>query len=270
MKQIRRLIYRANSNDFLLSENRADCSVVTIAKPKNFKLNVKEDIFLSANDRTFVEQEIIQKRNLAFYEIVGNKELVENKDEEVKASHFISSKYKIDGYIRNLYFYKTSTIKDGNKQQAIFKPNEVPKWQAEINKEWVSQFNVRFLVSWLRSFGSSVNQRRNQVLRLDVGKQLTVNFDGENGVFSRHIKEFTKMDHVRGKDLKLHFHARDLIPTLCALAEQDVIGKIKLAASEFALVFNYKTAICEYSIAIPTTKKNGTRNRQSFTSVGDK
>jgi hypothetical protein len=51
---------------------------------------------------------------------------------------------------------------------------------------------------------------------------------------------------------------------------QDVIGKIKLAASEFALVINYRTAICEYSIAIPTTKKNGTRNKQSFTSVGDK
>lgn len=270
MKQIRRLIYRANSNDFILSENRADCSVVTIAKPRDFSLNVKEDIFLSANDRTYIEQEIIQKRNLAFYETVGNKELVENKDEEVKASHYISSKYKIDGYIRNLYFYKTSTIKEENKQQAIFNPNEVPSWQAEINKEWVSQFNVRFLVSWLRSFGSSVNQRRNQVLRLDVGKQLIVNFDGENGVFSRHIKDFKKMDHVRGKELKLHFHARDIVPTLCALVEQDVIGKIKLAASEFALVINYRTAICEYSIAIPTTKKNGTRNKQYFISVGGK
>lgn len=270
MKQIRRLIYRATSKDFLLSENRADCSVVTIAKPRDFKLNVKEDIFLSANDRTFVEQEIIQKRNLAFYEIVGNKELVETKDETVKASHYISSKYKIDGYIRNLYFYKTSTIKEANKQQAIFKPNEVPSWQAEINKEWVSQFNVRFLVSWLRSFGSNVNQRRNQVMRLDFGKQLIIHFDGENGVFSRHIKDFTRMNHVQGKELKLHFHARDLIPTLHALAEQDVIGKIKLAASEHALVINYKTAICEYSIAIPTTKKNGTRNKHSFASLGDK
>ncbi len=270
MKQIRRLIYRANSKDFFLSENRADCSVVTIAKPRDFKLNVKEDIFLSANDRTFVEQEIIQKHNLAFYEIVGNKELVENKDGEVKASHYISCKYKIDGFIRNLYFYKTSTIKEENKQQAIFKPNEVPSWQAEINKEWISQFNVRFLASWLRSFGSSVNQRRNQVLRLDVGKQLTIHFDGENGVFSRHIKDFTLMNHIQGKELKLHFHARDLIPTIHALAEQDVIGKIKLAASEFAIVINYRTAICEYSIAIPTTKKNGTRNRQSFASIGDK
>jgi hypothetical protein len=51
---------------------------------------LKEDVFLSANDRNFIEQEIIQKRNLAFYEIVGNKELVENKDDEVKASHYIS------------------------------------------------------------------------------------------------------------------------------------------------------------------------------------
>ena len=64
MKQIRRLVYRANSKDFLLSENRTDCSVVTIAKPRKLLLNVKEDIFLSANDRTFIEQQIIQKKNL--------------------------------------------------------------------------------------------------------------------------------------------------------------------------------------------------------------
>jgi hypothetical protein len=270
MKQIRRLIYRAKEKDFLLSENRADCSVVTIAKPRNFTLSVKEDIFLSANDRTFIEQEVIQKRNLAFYEIVGTKELNENKDSTVKASHYIVSKYKIDGYIRNLYFYKTSTIKQANNQQAIFKPSEQPKWQAEINKEWVAQFNVRFLVSWLRSFGSSVNQRRNQVLRLDVGTKLAVHYDGENGVFARHIKDFTKMNHVDGSELQLHFHARDLIPTLHALTEQDVIGKIHLAANEHALVINYKTAICEYSIAIPTTKKNGTRNKQAFASIGVK
>ena len=108
------------------------------------------------------------------------------------------------------------------------------------------------------------------MLRLDVGKQIAIYFDGENGAFSRNIKDFSKLNKVQGKELKLHFHARDLIPSLHALAEQDVIGKIKLAASEFALVINYRTAICEYSIAIPTTKKNGTRNKQSFTSVGDK
>jgi hypothetical protein len=270
MKQIRRLIYRANEKDFLLSENRTDCSVVTIAKPRKFALNVKEDIFLSANDRNFIEQEIIQKRNLAFYEIVGKQELIENKDDAVKASHYIMCKYKIDGYIRNLYFYKTSTIKQESNQQATFKPNELPKWKAEINKEWVSEFNVRFLVSWLRSFGSSVNQRRNQVLRLDVGKQVVIHFDGENGVFSRHIKDFTKMTHIEGENLELHFHARDLIPTLHALAEQDVKGNIQLAASEHALVIQYKTAICDYSIAIPTTKKNGTRNKQAFASLGVK
>jgi len=268
MKQIRRLIYRAKEKDFLLSENRADCSVVTIAKPIKFTLNVKENIFLSANDRNFIEQEIIQKRNLAFYETVGNKELIENKDDEVKASHYILCKYKIDGYIRKLYFYKTTSIRQESVQQAIFNPSEVPKWKAEINNEWISQFNVRFLVSWLRSFGSSVNQRRNQVLRLDVGKQLAIHFDGENGVFSRHIKDFTKLNNFVGAELKLHFHARDLIPTLQSLAEQNIVGKINLAANENALVINYKTEISEYSIAIPTTKKNGTRNKQAFASIG--
>lgn len=268
MRQIRRLVYRASEHDFVLSENRADCSVVTVARPRNFKLNVKENIFLSANDRAFIEQEIIQKKNLAFYEIVGNKELVENKDDSVKASHYIVSKYKIDGYIRNFYFYKTSSVKDESKKQAIFKPKSNPKWECEINKEWVAQFNARFLVSWLRSFGTSVNQRRNQVLRLDVGKQLTIHFDGENGVFSRHIKDFTTMNNAVGKELQLHFHTRDLIPTLHALTQQDVVGKIHLVADEHALVIHYKTEICEYHIAIPTTKKNGTRITQAFTSFG--
>jgi hypothetical protein len=59
-----------------------------------------------------------------------------------------------------------------------------------------------------------------------------------------------------------------LIPTLHSLAEQDIVGSIHLAASEHALVIQYKTAICEYSIAIPTTKKNGTRNKQAFASEG--
>ena len=108
------------------------------------------------------------------------------------------------------------------------------------------------------------------MLRLDVGTKLAVHYDGENGVFARHIKDFTKMNHVDGSELQLHFHARDLIPTLHALTEQDVIGKIHLAANEHALVINYKTAICEYSIAIPTTKKNGTRNKQAFASIGVK
>ena len=111
MRQIRRLIYRSESKDFLLSENRADCSVVTIARPRNFVMQAKEDIFLSANDRTFIEQEIIQKKNLAFYEIASKRELIENKEDAPKASHFIMCKYMIDGYIRNLYFYKTSSIK---------------------------------------------------------------------------------------------------------------------------------------------------------------
>jgi hypothetical protein len=186
----------------------------------------------------------------------------------VKSSHYIVIKYKIDGYIRNFYFYKTSSVKDESKKQAIFKPKASPKWECDISKEWVAQFNARFLLSWLRSFGTSVNQRRNQVLRLDVGKQLTIHFDGENGVFSRHIKDFTKMNHAVGKELQLHFHARDLIPTLHALTQQDVVGKIHLVADEHALVIHYKTEICEYHIAIPTAKKNGTRITQAFTSFG--
>lgn len=269
MRQIRRLIYRSGSKDFLLSENRADCSVVTVAKPRNFTLHSKEDIFLSANDRTFIEQEIIQKKNLAFFEIASNKELIESDEVAPKASHFIMCKYKIDGYIRNLYFYKTASIKEASKQQAMFAPTTEPKWLAEISSEWLTHFKARFLSSWLRSFGTNVNQRRNQVLRLDVGKKIAIHFDGENGVFSRQIEDFKAMKKTEGKSLKLHFHARDLIPTLVALTEQEIVSKVQLAANEHALVISYKTEITDYSIAIPTTKANGTRNKQAFASLGE-
>ena len=105
-------------------------------------------------------------------------------------------------------------------------------------------------------------------MRLDVGKKIGVHFDGENGVFSIHIDDFNALTEANGENLRLHFHARDLIPTLHALTEQDIVGRIDLAANENALVISYKTEISEYSIAIPTTKTNGTRNKQEFASVG--
>lgn len=86
---------------------------------------------------------------------------------------------------------------------------------------------------------------------------------------ARHIEDFNAMAKAVGESLKLHFHARDLIPTLVALTEQEIVGNVQIAASEHALVFSYRTEITDYSIAIPTTKQNGTRNKQAFASVGD-
>ena len=118
MKQVKRLLYRPATKDFLLSENRTDCSVVTIAKPIDFTFKTTEDTFLNANDRTFIEQRIVQERNLSFFDIASGKEIIENKDGEVKASHYIMSKFKIDGYIRNLYFYRLGVLAPQSRPQA--------------------------------------------------------------------------------------------------------------------------------------------------------
>jgi hypothetical protein len=226
---------------------------------------------LNANDRTFVEQQIVQAKNLSFFDIASGKEILENEDDEVKATHFIMSKYKIDGYVRNLYFYSLDTLAEQSKQQADFNPTaSEPLWEAEVDAAWIASFNANFLNHWLRTFGASVNQRRNQLLRLDLTKSsLVIHYDGvgthldkqSQGLINPIIKKFKK-------NLKLNFLSKDLIPTLNALTEKAIVGRVKLIANEDAIGFIYKTEIAQYYIAVPTTNSRGRRNKNAFIAYG--
>jgi hypothetical protein len=271
MRQIKRLLYRAKTKDFLLSENRTDCAVVTIAKPFDFTFKTQSDTFLNANDRTYIEQQIVQSKNLSFFDIASGKEILENEDDEVKATHFIMSKYKIDGYVRNLYFYSLDTLAEQSKQQADFNPTaSAPLWEAEVDAAWISTFNANFLSHWLRTFGASVNQRRNQLLRVDLTKSsLVIHYDGvgthldkqSQGLMNPIIKKFKK-------NLKLNFLSKDLIPTMNALTEQAIVGRVKLIANEDALGIIYKTEIAQYYVAVPTSNSTGRRNKAAFVGYG--
>jgi len=272
MKQVKRLLYRAATKDFLLSENRTDCSVVTIATPIDFAFRTNTDTFLNANDRTFIEQKIIQERNLSFFDVASSKEIVENKDDKLKASHYIMSKYKIDGYIRNLYFYRLDALSPQSQPQATTK-NDLSDylWEAQVDASWLSALNANFLNLWLRSFGASVNQRRNQLLRIDLAQSsFIIHYDGAERHFSKYSENF-KVIYLKksAQNLKLTFTTNDLIPTLNALTEQTIIGRIKISANEDVLTFSYKTASAQYVIAIPTSDTKGKRNKTAFVAYGE-
>jgi hypothetical protein len=181
------------------------------------------------------------------------------------------SKYKIDGYVRNLYFYSLDTLAEQSKQQADFNPTAAaPLWEAEVDAAWIASFNANFLNHWLRTFGASVNQRRNQLLRVDLTKAtLAINYDGVGTHFDKHSQGLSDPIIKKSiKNLKLTFMSKDLIPTLNAITEQSIVGRVKLIANEDALGFIYKTEIAQYYIAVPTTNSRGKRNKNAFLAYG--
>lgn len=272
MRQVKRLLYRQATKDFLLSENRTDCSVVTIAKPIDFTFKTSADTFLNANDRTYIEQKIVQERNLSFFDIASGKEIIENKDDEVKASHYIMSKFKIDGYIRNLYFYRLDVLAAQSRPQAnINEEATAHTWEGYVDASWIAAVKANFLTFWLRSFGASVNQRRNQLLRLDLTQSsFVINYDGSEKRFAKSTENF-KVASVKKteENLKLTFATNDLIPTLNALTEQAIVGRVKILANENALTLSYKTESAHYLIAIPTSSIKGKRNTDAFVAYGE-
>lgn len=67
MKQLKRLLYVGKDGNFVLSANRSECSVVTIAMPRIQIFNTTDDIALAVGDRTYIENKLIYTGDFNFY-----------------------------------------------------------------------------------------------------------------------------------------------------------------------------------------------------------
>ena len=182
------------------------------------------------------------------------------------------SKFKIDGYIRNLYFYRLDVLAAQSRPQATINEEATAHtWEGYVDASWLAAFKANFLTFWLRSFGASVNQRRNQLLRLDLTQSsFVIHYDGSESRFAKQTENFKVASLKKTQEnLKLTFATSDLIPTLNALTEQAIVGRVKLLANEHALTLSYKTESAHYLIAIPTSSLKGKRNAVAFVAYGE-
>lgn len=265
--QNKRLLFRKRTSDILLSESRSECSVVTVVTPKVFPIKIDGDTFLRINDRTFLENEIIQPRNQAIVEANYDDAIPEARVDAAH-THVLETTNKVTGRKRNLYFYPLANLQDLSQTQADINDTEIGDviWSATVDKIWLEYLNAIFVNSWIDQEGIKYNFPKNKVARIEFNSnKIKFLYYGENGNFGKH-KEVTTVANKDSKKHTLVTATKDLIPTLHGICKLDVAGKIKIYAHTHALIFKFGTDLANYTIAIPSSNVKGKRVQLGFRS----
>jgi hypothetical protein len=262
LKKTKRLVIRAKQKDIILSESRSDCSVVTIAVPSLFPSNIKNDISLRAINQRFIEQSVVQSRDLCFHTTLTQRiEVLDGKD--LVASHRLKTKNTVTDKITNLYFYPMSHHKDGNEKQADIDKSafKAPMWSATVDKDWVDDLNSICVSNWLREYGVQINRDRHKQVMLELSKDFVLKFYGTRGKYTQEEKTIPKPKVSKGsKNLSFHVRSKDIFPVLSALGKHDIQGDVKLNANEDVFTIMFRTQIASYFIVIPTCNELGHLN----------
>lgn len=266
LRAVKRLLLRPKNKDILLSECRSDCSVVTLVKPNKFPSNVTEAITLRAVNHKYIEQNMLQTRDLCFY-TTETKQLETVTDESLKASYRLRTKNTVTDRIHNLYFYKLSSQHDGSKPQAEINHSALgePKWMATVNKEWVEDLQSVCVGNWLREFGPQWNRDRHKQVMLKLSKSFEISYDGTRGHYTKTETNIPKPKTDRhSKALQFHVRSKDIFTVFNSLAQQEIQGDIELAANEHVFTIAFKTSHASYVIAVPTCNDRGHLDNSAF------
>jgi len=273
MKQYKRLLFRKQQRDIVLSENRTACSVVTVVKPKASILTSSKDVFLRVQDRRYLEEAIIQKRDLSVYTANDKSKVPVLRDTDVKASHKLVLENKLLRSRRAIYFYALDTVGEHSRSQADVNAEyaEAAQWTATVDKLWIENLFVGFVGSWLAEYGEHITRSQHKTIRVELGRtQLMFKHYGENGNLTTSSKTFDIPNVGKSsKPIKPMFLTKDLLPVLASLAATDIVGSVKIAVNEDLLTLSYKTALATYTVSVPTCTYSAKRNNAAFVAYGE-
>ncbi len=271
LRTAKRLLIRPKSKDILLSECRTDCSAVTIAKPNIFPSNVHEDISLRAINHKFIEQNMLQTRDLCFYTTL-TKQIETVTDNSLKASHKLRTKNTVTDRIHTLYFYTQSSRDEGSKRQAEinFESLSSPIWRASVNEGWIQDLHSICISNWLREFGSQLNRDRHKQVLLHLSKSFEISYDGTRGRYTRRESNIPDPKVNRGsKSLQFYLRAKDFFTIFNSLSQQKILGNIEIAANQHVFTISFATSHASYLIAVPTCNDRGHLDKTAFRAYGD-
>ena len=272
VKQYKRLLFRKKQRDIVLSENRTACSVVTIVKPKASVLASSKDVFLRVQDRRYLEQAIIQQKDLSIYTANDKSKVPVLRDTEVKASHKLVLENKLLRSRRAIYFYALDTVGEYSRAQADVNAEyaEAAQWTAAVDRLWIEKLYVGFVGSWLAEYGEHITRPKHKTILVEFGRtQLMFKHYGIGKNLTTPSQQFA-IENIgnKSKPIKPMFLTKDLMPVLASLVAADIVGNVKIAVNEDLLTLSYKTALATYTVSVPTCTASAKRNTAAFAAYG--
>ena len=268
MDSLKRLLYMSKEGVFLLSANRSDCSVVTIASPKRKIMSSKHDVAMSVNDSTWIENNVIHSGDINFFttDSPNKMQVASSKEHPTHKVRFENSLTKRFSFIR---FYPLTIFSEGiNRQQAIQAVAIKAVHKAKFDANWLAELNGEFLSYWVNGYGKKLKRQEHSVLAMSFGKQ-GVTFKTRQRADNWEEETLIKYTYPnKTKALTVEVLTKDIIPILNSLVYGDVKGSVNVAVDSKAIQFKYETLNATYQIALPTANSKGKRNGDYFASYG--
>lgn len=289
LKSQRRLTYRAQTQDFLLSYTGVNASVVIISKPRSGVMPKPRDaqqgdVFLMHSARQSVERRLLHQSVYNLFE-ASAKNTFHAVPQGFIAAAYLSFTTRVPvadsggitaaqvmAVTENLSHPPLSWIPYYSSMgqplwQTCYDNTEFsPDWAATMTLDCLRELTLAFLEPWIENRGQQCNRENNQTVMLSLdGTGWTLQFDFEPGVgYSQHINQALPVAYSGDTATALRVLTVDWLFVMRQLADLNIVGDIEMCADKHAMVLNFATDANQMQCWIPACDVKGQRDNTHF------
>lgn len=271
IKTNRRLVYRKQTNDFLLSPYDTDNGVVTIAKPKQevFEM-LQTDVFMPVLNRKVIEQRLLIPRDFNLYKAANDIHIPRTTHSNV-FSHLIrvDNKCEPSDFIFHDFwpFYGCLSNTHATFPTQLDYDHEHTKtctFNASVDGLSMKAIANKLSIPWLSNAGNQIKRDYHKLWKISIdATSFNMAYHNVGDTFNAiESVNFAKPLETQEKYSGI-FLSQDLGPALNCFANLDV-RNVELHGSEHALLVSFETDAAEYKICIPTSTTKLKRSTKAF------
>jgi hypothetical protein len=269
----RRLVYKSNQDEFLLSSVRTNSCVVTVAKPKQQVIEqVDYDLHLSSISRRALEKKIISPRLFKSYK------LVDMADDEIFSAggKFFSHEITLEAVsaaedeaadrIQVIMDSELTYAESFCQVDVADMSDKNPLWKRTVNHQWIQEFNACFTNNWIESHGKHIKRSHQTILELEFKRRLVqVNFFKKGSEYDFDLMVKVPVKDGDGYGVPCNVLSKDFAVAMHALGDLPLINDVVIEVFVGALKFSYETDAATYELYVPFADEAAERNASAFT-----
>lgn len=234
----RRVMYRAQTKEFILSPINALSGVVSIIKPY-FDLvldGCDKDVYMPYIERNQIEKNLLRNFEFNLYDTELKTLPIPEYPELNTASHVLNLRHRTqENEFQNISFWPFYSSLEQPQDQLLINPDYplIPKWYAHIDKDEIKRVNDGFLEKWLNGHGTYLVREPHTILKVTFGDTWWVI------EFVLEDNEFVNVDQVKilpievsPKSATAYFKTKDFIPAIKCLSDLQLTKAIEKQRDE--------------------------------------
>lgn len=274
----KRLVYRADTGEFMLSHLYMPAGVVLTAKPNQAMFGTGAgDMFINKDVRLSIEVRLLHQNLFNLFTTNSPKKykaLTRGAGNAYTAPLDTKLKIEDDGAATaKLVKQHTTNLKHPSIAWTPFYKYIIkPRWQTAANIDhfkndwqgavdinWLRTTSVAFFDNWIAAYANKANRAVNKTINLSFGKH-GLNMGYECGDKGFDNQKTYPMETCKGS-AKLQVRSADFAFFVRQLADLNVQGNIDCKANAHGVKFEFATAANTYMCLIPACNAQGVRDK---------